>query len=126
MAHDHTCAHRDRYRYHFYILHILAHWHTDTNFIFGIQGLTHVQTLRHAHTCTKTLTHRCRFAETQACLYTYTNTTHTDVHVRNLRNYYFKSTFKVKFTKIITLDRNANESVNSKTLLNQKKQISLL
>ena len=44
----------------------------------------------------------------------------------NLRNYYFKSTFKVKLAKIITLDRKPKDIVGLKLLLNHHKQKSLL
>ena len=44
----------------------------------------------------------------------------------NLRNYYFKSTVKVKWVKMITLDRKSKKIVTLNLLLSQNWQRQLL
>ena len=58
----------------------------DTNFIFGIPQTytcTDTQTCTHRQTKTKTLTHRCSYADMHVCIHIPTQ--HTDVHVGNLK-----------------------------------------
>ena len=89
--HIHTQTHADRYIYHFYILHFLAHltyMPKIQNLYLAYHRLTHAHTLRYAHTwthtCTETLTHRYRYTDMHVCIYIHTHI-HTDVHVGNLR-----------------------------------------
>ena len=133
-THTHTCAygkqwiskltkllHIDTYRQiqipflHFTLFGSFGIHAKDTNFIFGIPQ---TYTCTDTQTCTHMDTHMYRDIDTQIqihrdiCMFVYKHThTHTDVHVGNLRNCYFKSTFKSKLTKLVTLNMKFEEIV---------------
>ena len=89
----------------------------DSNFIIGTP-----------QTYTDTDTHTCTHAHVQAHPDTHTYRyrhahTHTDVHVRNLRKFYFKPNFKLKWAKIVTLSGKSEVTFTSDPLLSFKQEI---